>query len=247
MKWGYIELRKPYESWDDPEVKKIFCEMITLKKAGYDNKYRFSLPVDTFDLISDHYLVWHEVDGHRIIVSGLRSITAKTLQKYKLESPPLSLLQTISTVTDISLHLSFFEKKLKEFKSTPEKVGFYNGWTVLPRYSGQGELSCLFSRAAVATIPLSQESYIIPIMFGSAMPHLGTNKILMSMGYKAWPGITGELPALPSPGYDMQKTVFIYGTADSPDYQEKLTFFRRFWDRREIIGDQVSDKKKMAA
>lgn len=248
MKWGYTCLLNPYENWHETKLQDFFCQMIELKRRGYGHNYDFCLPVDSCDLVGDHYLVWLEVAGKKKVVSGLRSICAKRLMEYKLESPIQNLLRTIATVTDISRHHQYFSNVYNAHKDDLSQIRFYNAWTVLPEYRGRGEVSHLFKHAAIATIPLSQEEFNAPMMLGSAMPHLKTNEVLQKMGYQRWQDNEGILPGLPSPGYGMKETVFISGMGNNINYQASISDYREKWKHKEILGTHMREyqEKKSA-
>jgi hypothetical protein len=237
MKWGYQEVYSPLSQWHDPKVQALFCQIVLLKKTGYDQNYENSLPIDTLDLISDHHLVWLEKNGMRKIVACLRSINAQTIERYKLDSPSHSLLKTIGKEQDISKHLHFLKNIYHEFKDSLDKIRFYNGWTIDPSYRGRGETSALLRLASTASIYFTQKELNASIVLCSAMEHLKVDQMLHQMGYEVWSDENNvPLMALSSPAFDQLKTLFMFCRSNRSEYLKQIEFLENPWQRREIIG-----------
>ncbi len=244
MNWGYTYLSCPYESWEKESVQRMFSEVVAIKKTGYSHNYQNILPIDSLDFISDHYIVWIEIDGQRHFISVMRGVSLRKLNHYNQQSPCNQLLNTISNVTTISEHLESLHIMLDRFKNIEEKVTFFNGWTIKPEYRGKDEVSQLLKLASVACISFVQEELgSNRIGLGSGMPHLKTDKILEEMGYSSWELNNKPLPPLPSPAFNMKETIFMQGNSTPPEFLKKINFLKKVWDNREIIGEKRREKE----
>tara|TARA_R110002049_G_scaffold209490_6_gene380392 strand:- start:1653 stop:2396 length:744 start_codon:yes stop_codon:yes gene_type:complete len=237
MKWGYTQLVCPYESWDQTLVRKIFNEVVNIKKCGYGHNYKDVLPVETLDFISDHYLVWIENNGKREYISGMKGISLKKLKQYNLELPCISLLNSIKTVSSIKEHLDSLEIMISQYSDVEDKVNYFNGWTIKPEYRGRDESSQILKLASVACITFVQEELGFKRLgLGSGMPHLKTDKVFEEMGYASWQLHGEELPPLKSPSYNMRETLFMQGTSTPLVYLNKVDFLKKHWEDREMLG-----------
>lgn len=247
MNWGYTHLICPFESWDDLQVRNIFNEVVAVKKDGYGHNYKNVLPIETLDFISDHYLVWVEVDNKREYIAGMKGVSFQKLKQYNLELPCLSLLRTIKTVALVSDHLESLQTMLNNYRGSEDKVNYFNGWTIKPQFRGKDELSQLLKLASVASIAFVQEECgYHRLGIGSGMPHLKTDKVFAQMGYSPWQLQGANLPALPSPSYDMKETLFMQGTSTPLEYLSQIEFLKPFWEGREILGNEFQKSKKAA-
>ncbi len=246
MIWGYTELRRPFDHWDDPQVRQLFCEMIALKKTGYGHNYQNLLPVATIDFVSDHYMLWKNIDGQKVHISALRSTTLDVTKEFNLNCPCLDLLLSMGKASDIKKHLEVYESFVSEFATTPEDVRYFSGWTIDPKHRQKDESGRFLHFAALATLALAHREYNAQVALVSGMPHVKTDKLLSDMGYRAWHGEDGVLGALPSPNFNMHPALFMYCREHRPEYLERLSFIQKQWDARDIHGDLPQKRKKSA-
>lgn len=247
MKWGFIELRNPYEALATESLQQILVEYLNLKKIGYQTNYEQILALDIYDYIADHYLIWFEENNKRRIVACMRSIDQATLDYYGVINPCQSLLNRMAQVQSISAHQEYLNGRLNQFKDQANKILYYNGWTIHPDYRWSRDTK-LLKRASIATIGLSQRTNNFLCAMGSGMPHLKTDRVLYSLGLKPWSYNGTVLNELVSPGFNSKTTVFIdYDGSFTPEYEDELKFFEEKWNERQIIqSENLAPMKKVA-
>lgn len=247
MKYGYTHLSTPILSWEDKETKELFCEVVSLKKIGYECNYDDVLPVDQLDFISDHFLLWVEQDQKREYVSTIRSTSLFITEKYKAVLPCSSLLNTISCVANTSRHQKALCKMLSNPKLDNNNIKYFSGWTIKPEFRKNRSAIQFLKLASVASISFAFNEIIgEKLGLASSMPHLKTDKVCERMGYLPWALNNLPLEALPSPSYGMKETLFMYKTAVPKEYLELISPFKERWHDRQIVGMQKTQQKKAA-
>lgn len=246
MKWGYIELLNPYVNWENEDTKNYFQILITLKKSGYEKNYENILALDRLDFVADYYLIWIERDEAigREYVACMRSISFETTQYYNLDDPCMGLLNVMKEHSDVSAHRKRLEQYYWEFRESPASIRFCGGWTT---HADFRKFDPVIKQAALASIPLSQESNNAHLTLGNGMLHLKTDQAFISMGYEKWSDNGVELPPVKSPGFNNHQTVFIAARTTNEEYSKKLEFFKEQWSCREVIGHKQQLVTKKAA
>lgn len=247
MSWGITELRHPYLNWEQPNVKELFMQAINIRKLGYDHNYKQLMAVGTLDFLSDHYLVWKEINGKKVYVSAMRTTTMDVTNYYKINFPCEDLINSIGKKHNVDKQVEVYQKLLKQFGNSPEKVRYFSGWTTIPIHRTRDQIGRTIQLAAVSTMAFSHWEYSSNLSIASAMPHVKTDKMFIEMGYEIWSKNGEFLSALPSPNYNDFPTQFMACTQLSEEYFNKTRFVKSKWDEREIIGAHLHEHLKTEA
>jgi len=247
MKYGYTHLSAPILTWEDKETRDLFCEVVSIKKIGYEYNYDDVLPVDQLDFISDHYLLWIENNQKKEYISTIRSTSLFITNKYKATLPCNSLLSTISQVADTSKHQEALNKMISNPMIDNHNIKYFSGWTIKPEFRQNKSAIQFLKLASVASISFAfHEINGEKLGLASSMPHLKTDKVCERMGYVPWALNELQLEALPSPSYGMKETLFMYKTEVPDEYLELINPFKERWHDRQIVGMPKTQKKKAA-
>lgn len=247
MKYGYTHLCSPIQSWEDSRTRELFCELVSIKKIGYEYNYDNVLPVDQLDYISDHYMLWIEVNNKREYISTIRSTSLLVANRYKTALPCTSLLNTISEVADTTKHLRALSNMLLNSNIIGDNIKYFSGWTIKPEYRKNKSAIQFLKLASVSPISFAfNELSGDKLGLASSMPHLKTDKVCERMGYQPWTLDGFTLNALPSPSYGMKDTLFMFKTSVPNEYLDLIQPYQEHWLEREIVGDVVAKVKKAA-
>jgi hypothetical protein len=94
-----VVLESPYDTWELPQVEKIFSDMIGIKLRGYGRQYPYGvLPVDGADLISTHLLLCDKDSLQPIM--GIRWTSLNKCRAHYITFPALSLVQQAGAPDD---------------------------------------------------------------------------------------------------------------------------------------------------
>lgn len=248
MNWGITELRHPYINWHYKQTRELFLNAISVRKLGYDHNYKQLMSVGTLDFLSDHYLIWKEINKKKVYVSAMRSTTKDVTDFYSLSFPCEDLINSIGRKHNITRQLCTYEQLLMEHGGNAEKVRYFSGWTTLPEQRTKDMIGKTIQLAAVSTMAFSHREYLSRISIASAMPHVKTDKMFFDMGYKVWEYQGHPLDALPSPNYNDFPTLLMVCTDVCEQYLENNRFIKKKWDEREIVGTHLYEhlQKKAA-
>ncbi|PIP90817.1 MAG: hypothetical protein COW01_12425 [Bdellovibrionales bacterium CG12_big_fil_rev_8_21_14_0_65_38_15] len=247
MKFGYTHLSAPILTWEEKETRDLFCEVVSIKKVGYEYNYDDVLPVDQLDFISDHYLLWIENNQKREFISTIRSTSLFSTDRYKAVLPCTSLLNTISKVADTTNHFKALSIMLSNPNIDGSNIRYYSGWTIKPEFRKNKSAIQFLKLASVAPISFAfHELEGEKLGLASSMPHLKTDKVCETMGYLPWTLGELKLEALPSPSYGMKETLFMYKTKVPNEYLELINPFQERWHKRQTVGVSHEQKKKAA-
>lgn len=239
IKWGYTELNNAFSNWSQQGVQEELCNLITLKKIGYERNYENVLPMDAIDLVCNHYIVWIDDGLERKNVASFRSVNMETIERFKLENPSMTLLRSIAISSDISLHLDYLKKLMQQNTTAKASIVFFNGWTIHPDYR-QGHSSASFiKRASLAPLFFSLQHLRNPRAIASGMPHLKSDQVLASVGFKSWLDSQGkEIPPIESPAFGGKHTLFMDCCDYKPEFIEEISFLKETWDSRLVLGEE---------
>ncbi len=133
-KYTFVVIQNAQEIIPDPMVRELFPKIMELKTAGYRQEYgNFVLPFDSSDFIATHLLLCEKRQaGDLHPVLGMKSITLKNCDSYRISFPMLSMLETPETKNEAAKEV--IAKILDDYRArgATEKIAYNGSFTIRP-------------------------------------------------------------------------------------------------------------------
>jgi hypothetical protein len=186
-----IQLDCPYEQFENPEVRKMFGDLIDMRKRGYSSRHAHgALPVDTYDFIGTHYLIASESNGEIHLLGGLRMVQRSMAMTYNLPFPIVSLLSAAKA----DRHLKYMDVLYQQYPASSFEFTYISSWSFDPGTREQPELvkSMYDLLCTIAVYSLPHPSQEVRMACG--IPRLKTDQYIISTGFERAADDHGVLP-----------------------------------------------------
>jgi hypothetical protein len=124
-----IILECPYDTWERPDTRRLFDDMVGLKLDGFLKEYPYGfLPVDGIDFVGTHHLICEETPRGFEILTAYRSIALDRCRTHMLEFPLLAPLRGCGLLA----HASAIEGMISRCETTGTALTYYGAWATRP-------------------------------------------------------------------------------------------------------------------
>lgn len=124
-----VTIQSPYDSWNDPKVQKLFCQLLSIRLAGYQSEYGAGVfPLDSADFIGTHHTICREEDGFWKPLMGFRSTTHEMSRRHGLGFGGLNLAKCSGTPT----HVQAMQGIVDHCQSRSIPIAYIASWTMDP-------------------------------------------------------------------------------------------------------------------
>ncbi len=133
-KYTFVVVQNAQEIIPDPLVRELFPKIMDLKTAGYRQEYgNFVLPFDSSDFIATHLLLCEKrPDGDLFPLLGMKSVTLKSCDEYRISFPMLSMLETPETKNEPAKEVIMKILDDHRGRGTPGKIAYNGSFTIRP-------------------------------------------------------------------------------------------------------------------
>src|SRR5262249_31040118 len=171
-----VVLDCPLESWDDEGVRKLFGDLIALKKLGFGASYHDKvLPVDTTDFVGRHYLSCIEGSQGLQVVASFRTIHLERCRLFSLPFPALSLARSANA----PLHT----EAVRRFVEEDAAVSYIGSWMIHPAaYGNQRLRASLRDHFVFGSILFHSEAGVGRLVLGATL-RFRVDRVLRPVGY----------------------------------------------------------------
>jgi hypothetical protein len=133
-KYTFVVIQNPQEIIPNPQVRELFPKVMDLKTAGYRQEYgNFVLPFDSSDFIATHLLLCEKGRGgdlHPLL--GMKSVTLKNCDAYRIAFPMLGMLETPESKNEAAKAVISDILDGHRARGTTDKVAYNGSFTIRP-------------------------------------------------------------------------------------------------------------------
>ena len=220
-----VVLDCPLEGWDDASVRKLFGDLVTLKKLGFGASYRDKvLPVDTTDFVGRHYLSCIEEPRGLQVVAGFRTVDLKRCQLFNLPFPALSLAHSASA----PLHA----EAVRRFIEQDATVSYVGSWTIHPGVnSNQSLRASLRDHFVLGSILFHREVGVERLILGATL-RFKVDRLLRPVGYRPLDYEGSPLPPLAAQHLRSEPVQLMYFAGVTANVIKRAEGLHDLWNAR---------------
>jgi hypothetical protein len=173
-----VVLECPIENWNNPTVRRLFNELVSLKMLGFSHHYRAKvLPVDTTDFIGHHVLTCLSGPDGLQPIAGFRAVDLHRCQSFNQSFPAESLARSANARRHTEAVRGYIERC--------DSVGYIGSWTVHPTVRRNRPLrAAIRDHFALGGILLHDTIGVERIILGATL-RFKVDRLLAPVGYRA--------------------------------------------------------------
>jgi|GEM_PF-2035110 len=244
-----IELDCVYQQLEDPEIRKLFSNLLLMRKRGYSTRHgQGSLPIDTYDFIGTHYLMVQNLPEGKRVLGGVRMVSLSRSLIYHMPFPAMSLLNAAKATR----HIDFMNRLFQEYgrpESNAIDFTYVSSWTFDPISREDASLtSYLHDLFCVANV-LSHADPTREIRVACGIPRLKTDRYITNIiGYERSSDADGPLPEVQQSNLVDEPVVLLHLKNGHPfSYRRRAQMLQKIWDERLVLTPkEVTERKKAA-
>ena len=244
----WIELSDPIQQWENPLVRSLFSQIMTVKILGYKPYYSNGVvPVDTTDFFANHYLIAREKpesDTGFEIISGFREVTLSRVEAHFSPFPLLSLAKSSGS----QRHIQLAERFVKNSKELGRDLAYHSSFTVNPDLRAEQELVKLSidHMHYMMHFVMQRSTFEMPVTI-AVVDRFNSKIRYDDQGFMRVSDHEGLLPSIASPFLNGESVSFMSALKLSPLLQRRARECQSLWDDRLVISSEAEISEKRAA
>ena len=238
-----VILKAPFHNWADPEVQRLFCSMVWLKKQCYGDRYdRTVVPVGTADFIGTHQLLCENTPQGLKPVFGFKSVTLDQCKQHRLSFPMLDLIKASGSVE----HEKILTKIISDAEKNHRTLTYNGSAAMLPEIDRDPVYRAFLRDAFFSIYTLHHLENGMENVAGFSVT-FKIERYYKAWGYKLFSS-DGKILAPIKADFALGEPIEIGHLsrfrAEAIEFSQR---FKKLWDSRLIIGsDAVPEIKKAA-
>ena len=233
--------------WDQPQIKDIFHDIVSVKKKGYDHGFQGEhdvLPFDGTDFIGTHQAICYKQGERLIPLLSFKSVTLKSCKRFNLVFPIISGVRAANAET----HLKAVMAIIDECERDNISLTFDSSFTVNPIVHNDLELELTLHKIFLAVVALHRISNDIGKAMTFANHRFKTNVTFKKMGDRPLAYQGKALPSIITPflGYS-EATIYVCDRKFSSRVMESIERYQYLWEKRLVLAPNWSTQLPIAA
>ena len=229
MGYRVVVIPSPYKDWSSEQMKKVFCETLAMRIAGYQGEYGpKALAVDGADFIGTHYLICREESGGGLTpLMGFRSTTLADYEYYGLSFGCLSLVRAAGAQP----HIEAVEKIINSCRLNSKPIAYVSSFTSRPELRRDPASQHLAKDAFKALIVHAHEPSGTRILSGCSVKYK-VDQLAAFLGSTPVHTEKGDLPLVSTPFIVNEPVRLMYLKECSKEAVQEAETWRFAWERR---------------
>jgi hypothetical protein len=223
-----VVIERPYDIIEHQEVQVLMGRMMALKIKGYQEFYPYGvLPVDDYDLISDHILLCIEEGGEVFPIMGMRSVTYSCCKEFCKEFPPLKM----AAADRYKVYRQSIQQLIASTLNQGEEIGYNGSYTIDSEIRDRADLVTLTRDLGSYFLLKYYEEYGIKTNIAGATLRFKIDKVKSKLGYRKLEGNEGDvLPDFSCSKFFGEKISWMY--IENPQLPQNLLKYNTVWKSR---------------
>ncbi len=123
-------VRHASDNWDNPEVQRLFAQIVQLKIQGYHCEYPEGvLPVDTTDFICDHIVICQRDTPFQLRpVLAFKSTNLESCRRHRISFPGITLAEQAGAKP----HAETLRAIVAACERLHQNIAYVGSWTISP-------------------------------------------------------------------------------------------------------------------
>lgn len=241
-----IELDSVYQQLENPQVRKLFADLLLMRKRGYSSRHQSgALPIDTYDFIGTHYLLAIEQKDQLQVLGCIRMVKLSQAKIYNLAFPAMSLFASANATRHIDYMNLLMKERFQNNANT--EFTYVSSWSFDPIIRNSPEVFETFYKliSTISVYSLQNPSQEIRIACG--IPRLKTDQYIISTGFERafdHEGVLSEVHQANLLGEPVVLLTLLEG--HNFQYRRKAQEHQKLWEERIVLSPSTIERKKAA-
>ena len=240
------QLSSPFDNFSDPVVKEFYVKALECKINGFSSVYGDVNPIDSTEIICDHFMFCLPTAKGLEVVSTFKILTNKQAERFNMSPPCFSLINTIKE-DELKDGLT---KSLKNYYLKNRAEGkdscYMYAWTIIKDYRS----TVLAKEIRKLTLSIlrhyTEENNCGATIVG--MKKVKTDEMLMNIGFEPFiDSLNNKIGHFLSPLYDNSEALLMNLKEWSPQFVKDSNKDIEFYNKRIIVGEENRKHIKRAA